>query len=252
MEILLAAAFLMALFLLMSLRVLKTYERMTIMRFGRFVGVRGPGVIFLIPFIDGGWRFDTRLQTFDVPEQHLLTKDNVTLTVSATCIWEITDPTKSQSNLYWWINQHAQQTLCRLVGQNDLNTLLSERELLEAQLQGMIGKELESFGGCLHGIYLKKILLPPQLQAAMAKEAIAERERRARIIAAEGEALAAEKLSRAAAILASEGTSMQLRFLQSAEEIAAEECSTLIFPIPWELADPYFERVCRNKLEQQE
>ena len=228
--------FIVLLFLVFSsIRVVQEYERGVIFRLGRFVGAKGPGLFFIIPFIDKMMKVDLRTVTLDVPTQEAISRDNVTLKVNAVVYFRVLEPGKAiiQVEDYrratWQI---AQTTLRNVIGQSELDELLAHREKINDQLQQIIDEQTEPWGIKVSVVEIKDVELPQTMQRAMAKQAEAEREKRAKIIHAQGEHDAAQELSEAAGVIGSEPAALQLRYLQTLTDIAAEKNSTLIFPVP--------------------
>ena len=224
---------------LTSLRVLFEYQRGVVFRLGKLTRAKGPGLIFLLPFgIDRMRRMDLRIVALDIPPQDTITKDNVTLRVNAVVYFRVADPTKAVVEIedyYFATSQLAQTTLRSVIGQSELDELLAERERINNVVRQIIDEGTDPWGIEVTGVEIKDIDLPGEMKRAMAKQAEAERERRAKIIAAEGEYQASTKLVAAAEIMQQFPGSMQLRFLQTVVEIAAENNSTTLFPIPVEL-----------------
>ncbi|MFH1686804.1 MAG: slipin family protein [bacterium] len=220
------------------IKVLKEYERGVIFRLGRLVGAKGPGLIILIPIIDKMVRIDLRVITYDVPPQDVITKDNVSVKVNAVLYFQVTDPNKavvSVANFFEATNQIAQTTLRSVLGQQELDDLLANRDKINEELQHIIDDQTEPWGVKVSVVEVKNVDLPPEMQRAMAKQAEAERERRSKVIHAEGEYQASQRLADAATVIATAPNAMQLRFLQTLTEVAAEKNSTLIFPVPVDL-----------------
>ncbi len=224
------------------IKILKEYERGVIFRLGRLIGAKGPGLIILIPMIDKMVRVDLRVITYDIPPQDVITKDNVSVKVNAVLYFQITDANKaivSVANFFEATSQIAQTTLRSVLGQVELDDLLAQREKINAQLQQIIDEQTEPWGIKVSVVEVKNVDLPPEMTRAIAKQAEAERERRAKVIHAEGEFQAAEKLKDAALVIAEAPNAMQLRFLQTMVEVSAEKNSTLIFPVPIDLLDAF-------------
>lgn len=220
------------------IKVLKEYERGVIFRLGRLIGAKGPGLIILIPIIDKMVRVDLRVITYDVPAQDVITKDNVSVKVNAVVYFQITDANKaivSVANFFEATSQIAQTTLRSVLGQQELDDLLANREKINVELQRIIDEQTEPWGVKVSVVEVKNVDLPPEMQRAMAKQAEAERERRSKVIHAEGEFQAAQRLADAATVIAKSPNAMQLRFLQTLTEVSAEKNSTLIFPVPIDL-----------------
>jgi regulator of protease activity HflC (stomatin/prohibitin superfamily) len=218
-----------------SIYVLREYERGVMFRLGRLVGVRGPGLILIIPFIDRMVRVALRIVAMDVPPQDVITKDNVSVKVNAVVYFRVFEPDKAiveVQDYNYATSQLAQTTLRSVIGGAELDELLAAREKINRELQTILDKQTDSWGIKVSAVEVKHVDLPDTMQRAIARQAEAERERRAKIIHAEGELQASEKLSQAAHILATEPTSVQLRFLQTLSEIAVEKNSTIVFPVP--------------------
>jgi len=228
--------------LLMAIRILREYERGVIFRLGRVVGSKGPGLVILIPFIDRMVRVSLRTVVLDVPPQDIITKDNVSIQVNAVVYFRVLDPVKSVievENYLYATSQLAQTTLRSVLGEVELDDLLSNRETINQKLQQIIDHATDPWGIKVSMVEVKHVDLPEEMRRAMAAQAEAERERRAKVIAALGELQAAEKLSQAAEILSKYPAALQLRYLQTLTLIASENNSTTIFPIPIELFSPF-------------
>ena len=226
------AAIIIAL-LLLSLRVVKEYDRGVIFFLGKVTGVRGPGLIILIPLLELMTRVTLRTITMNIPSQKIITKDNVSIDIAAVAYYHIVDPMKSVvaiENVYDAVNQISQTTVRNVVGQFKLDQLLSETADINSQIKEVIDAHTEPWGAQVTAVEIKDITLPDNMQRAMAKEAEAERERRAKIVAAEGEFQASVKLGKAADIIAAHPVALQLRTLQTMSEISTEKNSTIIFP----------------------
>ncbi len=229
-----------------AIKIVQEYERGVIFRLGRFVGAKGPGLFFIIPFIDRMIRVDLRTVTLDVPSQEAISRDNVTIKVNAVVYFRVLDPGKSiiQVEDYrratWQI---AQTTLRNVIGQSELDELLAHREKVNEQLQQIIDEQTEPWGIKVSLVEVKDVELPQTMQRAMAKQAEAEREKRAKIIHAEGEFAAAQQLAEAAQVIGREPATLQLRYLQTLTEIATEKNSTIIFPLPIDLISVFSEFV---------
>ena len=222
-------------FMLSGLKILREYQRAVVFRLGRVVGARGPGIIYVIPGIEKAIRIDLRTITMDIPSQDVITKDNVSLKVSAVLYFRVLDPNRAVvavQNYLFATSQNAQTTLRSVCGEAELDQLLAEREKINAHLQSIIDQHTEPWGIKVVQVAIKFIDLPEEMRRVMAHQAEAERERRAKVIAAEGEYQAAQRLVDAAAIMAKEPIALQLRFLQTLVEVAAENNSTTIFPVP--------------------
>lgn len=232
-------------FISSAVRILPEYERGVLFRLGRLVGVRGPGLFLIIPGVDRLVRVTLRTVVFEVPPQDVITKDNVTVKVSAVVYFRVMEPQKAiveVEDYLYATSQLSQTTLRSVLGQVDLDELLSNREKINRHLQEILDRHTGPWGVKVANVEIKNIDLPQEMQRAIARQAEAERERRAKVIHAEGEFQASEKLSQAATILAAEPTALQLRYLQTLTEIAAEKNSTIIFPVPIDLIKMFMER----------
>ena len=237
--------FLAVAFLASAVKILREYERAVVFRLGRVIGAKGPGIIILIPFIDKMVRIDMRTVTLDVPPQDVITKDNVTVKVSAVVYFRVIDSIKAMvdvEDFHFATSQLAQTTLRSTCGQGELDHLLSERDEINDRIQSLLDKDTEPWGVKVSKVEIKEIDLPIEMQRAMAKQAEAERERRSKVINAEGEFQAAKRLNEAAAIIAENPGALQLRYLQTLQDIAAENNSTTIFPIPIDLLKPFMDK----------
>ncbi len=231
-----------AFFLASSVKIVQEYERGVIFRLGRCVGAKGPGIFFIIPILDKIVRTNLQIAAVPVASQAVITRDNVTATVDAVAYFQVIDPVASVVKIRDWYSSSqlvAQTTLRSTVGRHELDQLLSERERIDSELQEALDAQTESWGVKVHRVEIRDVGLPEQMQRAMARQAEAERERRAKIIAAEGELQAAQKLGEAARIIAASPGALQLRQLQTMAEISAENSSTIIFPIPVELLEGF-------------
>jgi regulator of protease activity HflC (stomatin/prohibitin superfamily) len=228
-----------------AIRVLREYERGVIFRLGRLAGkdgVRGPGLILLVPIIDKMVKVSLRTVVFDVPPQDIITQDNVSIKVNAVVYFRVIEPQKAVvqvENFMVATSQISQTTLRSVLGQSELDDLLSQREKINQKLQQIIDAHTEPWGVKVSNVEVKQIDLPQEMQRAMAKQAEAERERRSKIIAAEGEFQASQKLAEAAEVLASQPSALTLRYLQTLREIATENNSTTIFPVPIDILKPF-------------
>ncbi len=246
------------LFLANAIRILNEYERGVIFRLGRVIRAKGPGLIILIPYIDRMVKVSLRLIATDVPPQDVITRDNVSVKVSAVIYFRVIDPVKSivsVENYLYATSQLAQTTLRSVCGQAELDDLLSERDKINAHIQEILDRHTEPWGIKVMVVEVKQIDLPIEMQRAMAKQAEAERERRAKVIGAEGEFQAASKLAEAAQIIQGAPVALQLRYLQTLREIASENNSTTLFPIPIDIFKPFVamaEMMEREKAKVQE
>jgi len=233
---------LVVLFLANAIRILNEYERGVIFRLGRVIRAKGPGLIILIPYVDRMQRVSLRLIATDVPPQDVITRDNVSVKVSAVIYFRVVDPVKSVitvENYLYATSQLAQTTLRSVCGQAELDDLLAERDKINAHIQEILDSHTEPWGIKVTVVEVKQIDLPIEMQRAIAKQAEAERERRSKVIGAEGEFQAASRLAEAAEIMQQQPIAIQLRYLQTLREIAAENNSTTIFPVPIDLFKPF-------------
>jgi len=229
-------------FLSSAIKILKEYERGVVFRLGRIIPVKGPGLVLIWPILDKLVKVSLRTVTMDVPSQDIITKDNISVKVNAVVYFRVMDPIKAITEVedfYFATSQIAQTTLRSILGQSQLDELLTNREELNAELQKVIDLQTEPWGIKVSVVEVKNVDLPPEMLRAIAKQAEAERERRAKIIHAEGEFQASQKLADAAKIIATESGALQLRFLQTLTEIATEKNSTIIFPVPIDLIKPF-------------
>ncbi len=240
--VLIAVVLFFVILLKSAIRVLPEWERAVVLRLGRFQSVKGPGLIFLIPIIDTARIVDTRIVTMNVPRQEAITKDNVSVSVDAVVLFKVMDPKDAVVQITDYIQTAsliAQTTLRSVIGQAELDDLLARRDKINQQLQAIIDEQTEAFGVKVTNVEVRDVILPEEMKRALARQAESERERRAKIIAAEGEYQAAERLVQAAAMIAQQPAALQLRYLQSLVEISAEKNSTVVFPIPIELLRPF-------------
>lgn len=236
-------------FLSSAIKILKEYERGVVFRLGRIIPVKGPGLVIIWPIIDKLVRVSLRTVTFDVPAQDIITKDNITVKVNAVVYFRVIDPIRAITaveDYFYATSQIAQTTLRSILGQSQLDDLLTKREELNAELQKVIDFQTEPWGIKVTTVEVKNVDLPSEMQRAIARQAEAERERRAKVIHAEGEFQASQKLAEAAKIIASQPMALQLRFLQTLVEVAAEKNSTTIFPVPIDLIKPFLDRMERK------
>lgn len=242
--------FLVIYFLSSAIKILKEYERGVVFRLGRIIPVKGPGLVIIWPIIDKLVKVSLRTVTMDVPSQDIITKDNITVKVNAVVYFRPLDPVKAiveVEDFYYATSQIAQTTLRSILGQSQLDDLLTKRDELNAELQKVIDTQTEPWGVKVTAVEVKNVDLPAEMLRAIAKQAEAERERRAKIIHAEGEFQASQKLADAAKIISSEPTTLQLRYLQTLTEIATEKNSTIIFPIPIDLIKTFLEKTGAGK-----
>ena len=229
----------------MSIKVVKEYERGVVFRLGRLLGAKGPGLFFIIPFIDSMVRMDLRVVTMDVPSQEVITKDNVTVRVNAVIYFRVVDSEAAVVKVLDHIratSQISQTTLRNVLGQSELDELLTQREKLNQMLQKIIDEHTDPWGIKVSTVEIKEVELAEEMRRMMAAQAEAERERRAKVIHADGEFQASEKLMEAGKIMAKEPTTLQLRYLQTLTEIASERNSTLIFPLPIDLISMFMKK----------
>jgi regulator of protease activity HflC (stomatin/prohibitin superfamily) len=242
----LATFFVIVIALIISgIKILKEYERAVVFRLGRMVGARGPGMVYVIPGIEKMVKMDMRTVTMDIPPQDVITRDNVSVKVNAVLYFRVLDPNKAVlevENYLFATSQLAQVTLRSVCGQGELDELLSERDKINTRIQDILDKQTDPWGIKVVLVELKHIDLPQEMQRAMAKQAEAERERRAKVIHADGEFQASQKLADAAGVMALQPMALQLRYLQSLVEIASEKNSTTIFPIPIDLLTPFLKK----------
>jgi regulator of protease activity HflC (stomatin/prohibitin superfamily) len=235
----------LAIVLASGVRILREYERGVIFRLGRLIAQKGPGLIFLIPIVDRMVRIDLRTVTLTVPPQEVISKDNVTVRVNAVAYFRVIDANRAVTeveNFLLATSQISQTTLRSVLGKAELDSLLSERERLNVELQQIIDEQTEPWGVKVTTVEVKDVELPADMQRAIARQAEAERERRAKIIAADGEFQAAEKLSQAANIISQNPATLQLRYLQTLLDIGVNQNSTIVFPLPLDMVKPFVER----------
>jgi len=228
-----------------AIRVLREYDRGVIFRLGRLIGAKGPGLILLIPVIDRMVKVSLRTVVMDVPTQDVITKDNVSIKVNAVVYFRVIQPTKAiveVENYLFATSQLSQTTLRSILGQSELDELLSQREKINRELAVIIDNQTEPWGIKVSNVEVKHIDLPQEMQRAMAKQAEAERERRAKVIHAEGEYQASQRLADAANIISTNPATLQLRFLQTLTEVASEHSSTIIFPVPLDIISPFLKK----------
>ena len=228
-----------------AIRILREYERGVIFRLGRLIGAKGPGLILLIPIVDRMVRVSLRVYVMDVPPQDVITKDNVSIKVNAVVYFRVMDPSKAITEVEDYMyatSQLAQTTLRSVLGQAELDELLASRDKINSELQQIIDKQTDPWGIKVSNVEVKHVDLPDEMQRAMAQQAEAERERRAKVIKALGELQASEKLSQAAEVIGKFPIALQLRYLQTLTEVAAENNSTTLFPVPIDLFAPFIEK----------
>jgi regulator of protease activity HflC (stomatin/prohibitin superfamily) len=234
--------FLVVVFLFLSIKILNEYERGVIFRLGRIIGAKGPGLIILFPIVDRMVRIDMRTVTLDVPPQDVISRDNVTIKVNAVVYFRVIEPNRAVvevENYLLATSKLAQTTLRSVLGQVELDELLSSRESINHRLQEILDSQTEPWGVKVSNVEVKQIDLPTEMQRAMARQAEAERERRAKIIAAEGELQASQKLAEAAGVMEQKPISLQLRYLQTMREMSSEHTTTMIIPLPMEIIKPF-------------
>ncbi|NOZ69096.1 MAG: slipin family protein [Deferribacteres bacterium] len=239
------AVLLIIFFISSAIKVLREYERGVVFRLGRLIPVKGPGLVIIWPVIDKLVKVSLRTITMDVPSQDIITKDNVTVKVNAVVYFRVVDPTKAITDVQdfeYATSLISQTTLRSVLGQSNLDDLLAKRDELNAQLQKIIDEQTEPWGVKVTTVEVKNVDLPIEMQRAIARQAEAERERRAKVIHAEGEFQASQKLAQAAEIIGTQPTAIQLRFLQTLTEVASDKSSTTIFPIPIDLFEPFFRK----------
>jgi len=228
-----------------AIKILREYERGVIFRLGRLIGAKGPGIIFIIPGVDKLLRISLRTVALEIPPQDVITRDNISLKVNAVVYFRVVDPNKAVvqvENYLYATSQLAQTTLRSIIGQSQLDELLSERDKINLQLQDLLDKQTEPWGIKVSLVETKQVDLATEMQRAIARQAEAERERRAKVIHAEGEAQAAERLAAAANIISVHPAAMHLRFLQTLSEVSTEKTSTMILPLPIDLLKAFFQK----------
>ncbi|MBI1724294.1 MAG: slipin family protein [Candidatus Tectomicrobia bacterium] len=233
------------LFLISAIRIMNEYERAVIFRLGRFYRTKGPGLILVLPIIDRAVRVGLRLVTMDVPPQDIITRDNVSVKVNAVVYFRVVNPERAiieVEDFLYATGQLSQTTLRSVLGQMELDDLLSEREKINHQLQELLDQATDPWGIKVTNVEVKHVDLPSEMQRAIARQAEAERERRAKVIHAEGEFQASQKLADAARIIYASPGALLLRFLQTLSEVATENNSTIVFPLPLDLVRPFVER----------
>jgi regulator of protease activity HflC (stomatin/prohibitin superfamily) len=233
-----------------AIRILREYERGVVFRLGRLIGVKGPGIIFLIPLVDRMVKVSLRTVVLDVPPQDIITRDNVSIKVNAVLYFRVLYPDKAiveVENYLFATSQLSQTTLRSILGQSELDELLAERDKINQQLQQIIDDQTEPWGIKVSNVEVKHVDLPTEMQRAMARQAEAERERRAKVIHAEGEFQASQRLAEAAGIIEKHPIALQLRYLQTLNEIASENNSTTIFPVPIDMLTPFIHNLTNGK-----
>jgi len=228
-----------------AIKILREYERGVIFRLGRLIGAKGPGIVFIIPGVDKMLRISLRTVTLDIPPQDVITRDNVSIKVNAVVYFRVIDPNRAVvevENYLYATSQLAQTTLRSVVGQIELDELLAHRDKINIQLQDILDKHTDPWGIKVSLVETKQVDLPEEMRRAIARQAEAERERRAKVIHAEGEAQAAAKLAEAAKVISVNPAALQLRFLQTLTQVATEKNSTTIFPVPIDLLKPFLDK----------
>ena len=236
-----------------AIKIAQEYERGVIFRLGKYTGVKGPGLYVIIPFVERSVKVDLRVVTLDIPSQEAITKDNVTVKVNAVVYFRVVKPEDSVIKVYdprYATSQISQTTLRSVIGQHELDELLSQREKLNQNLQRIIDEQTDPWGVKVSVVEIKEVELQPTMVRAIGAQAEAERERRAKIVHAEGEQQAAEKLAEAAKVIATEPMALQLRYLQTLTLIATENSSTVIFPLPMDLVTPLLQAASGAKKEK--
>jgi len=231
-----------------AIKIAQEYQRGVVFRLGRFSGVRGPGLYVIIPFVERTIKVDLRVMTLDIPSQEAITKDNVTVKVNAVVYFRVVKPEDSVIKVFdhrYATSQISQTTLRSVIGQSELDELLAQREKLNQQLQHIIDEQTDPWGVKVSVVEIKEVELPQTMVRAIGAQAEAERERRAKIVHAEGEAQAAEKLALAAKVMSAEPAALQLRYLQTLTTIATEHSSTVVFPLPMDLITPIVDAASR-------
>jgi len=237
-----AAVFVVMVVASAAIKIAQEYERGVIFRLGRFTGERGPGLYVIIPFVERSVKVDLRVVTLDIPSQEAITKDNVTVKVNAVIYFRVVKPEDAVIKVFdhrYATSQISQTTLRSVIGQHELDELLAQRERLNQNLQQIIDEQTDPWGVKVSVVEIKEVELPPNMVRAIGAQAEAERERRAKVVHAEGEMQAAEKLAEAAKIIATQPAALQLRYLQTLNAIATENSSTIVFPLPMELVAPF-------------
>jgi len=243
-EAMIAVAVIVLFFLASSVKILTEWEKGVVLRLGRSVGMRGPGLVLLIPFVEKMFRVDLRTVTMDVPSQDIITKDNISMKVNAVVYFRVTNPEEAITKVaeyYFATSQLAQTTLRSVMGQFQMDEILEHRDKINLRLQEILDDATEAWGIKISLVEVKNIDLPKEMQSAMARQAEAERERRAKVISAEGEVQRAQKLAEASNILAQSPSALQLAYLQTLTEISSEGTRTVIFPLPLDLLRPFLD-----------
>lgn len=242
-------------FISSTLKVFNNWERAVILRLGKFSRMGGPGITILLPYLEKAYRVDTRILTMDIPRQEMMTRDNVPVTVDAIVLFSVTDPCAAILKIRDYVQTTsliAQTTLRSTIGQSELDDLLSNRDHINHTLELVIDKQTEPFGVKVNAVEIRDVSLPETMKRAMAAQAEAEREKRAKVINAEGEFQAAARLTQAAALMSKEPAALQLRYLQSMREVASEKSTITILPIPIDLISPFMEMMRRSNASAEE
>jgi regulator of protease activity HflC (stomatin/prohibitin superfamily) len=245
-----AAVIVVIIILAATIRIVNEYERGVVFRLGRYVGVRGPGLVFLIPFIERMVKTDLRVVTMDVPAQECITLDTVTVKVDAVVYFRVMKPQEAVLNVEQYIRASSllcQTTLRNVVGQSELEDLLAHRDKINTKMQELIDEGTAPWGIKVSMVEVRDVQLPETMQRAMAAQAEAERERRAKIVHADGEVQAAQKLADAAKVIATEPSALQLRYLQTLANISSDKTNTIVFPLPMELITPFLSKISAEK-----
>jgi len=233
-----------------AIKIAQEYERGVVFRLGKYTGVRGPGLFVIIPFVERSVKMDLRVVTLDIPSQEAITKDNVTVKVNAVVYFRVVKPEDAVIKVFdhkYATSQISQTTLRSIIGQSDLDEVLGEREKLNQQLQKIIDDQTDPWGVKVSVVEIKEVELPPSMIRAIGAQAEAERDRRAKIVHAEGELQASEKLAEAGRVISTQPAALQLRYLQTLTTIATEQSSTIVFPLPMDLVAPLIESVSKKK-----
>ncbi|MCH2535520.1 MAG: slipin family protein [Bdellovibrionales bacterium] len=249
MFLIVAAIFIVA----MSVKILPEWDRGVVLRFGRFVGVRGPGLIILVPFVEKLVRVDTRIVTMDIQPQEIITRDNVSMKVNAVIYFKVMDPKSAITqieNYYFATSQLSQTTLRSVLGQYEMDDLLSNRDKINSTLQNILDEATEAWGIKISAVEVKQIDLPAEMQRAMARQAEAEREKRAKLISADAELQRAEKLRDASNMLSQSPSAISLAYLQTMSEISSETTQTIVFPLPLDMIKPFIQAQAKEAAQK--
>ncbi len=237
----------------MSVKILPEWDRGVVLRFGRFVGVRGPGLIILVPFVEKLVRVDTRIVTMDIQPQEIITRDNVSMKVNAVIYFKVMDPKSAITqieNYYFATSQLSQTTLRSVLGQYEMDDLLSNRDKINSTLQNILDEATEAWGIKISAVEVKQIDLPAEMQRAMARQAEAEREKRAKLISADAELQRAEKLRDASNMLSQSPSAISLAYLQTMSEISSETTQTIVFPLPLDMIKPFIQAQAKEAAQK--